>query len=84
MTFESEVMRAVEREFPGLFKGFYRPEFATTSTGQSCAVFINRGLTCTDVAFYFWDSSNNLVSGLKEKIVEKFLGGETETILGEI
>ncbi|PAV89571.1 hypothetical protein WR25_01788 [Diploscapter pachys] len=68
MTFESEVMRAIAGEFPGLFKKLHDAQYATTSTGQRCAVFINQGLTYTDVILYYWDSDHNL-----QKYVETFL-----------
>ena len=64
MTFESEVKRDINNRL-GLFKSFRDPTYVTTANGQRCAVFVNQGLTCTDVILYYWESGK-LVRGLKE------------------
>ena len=64
MTFESEVNKDIRNRI-GLFKSFRDPQYAITASGQRCAVFVNQGLTCTDVILYYWDSGK-LVRGLKE------------------
>ena len=62
MTFNDSVIKNIEKRV-GLFKNFREPTFVTTGGGQECAVFINQGLTCTDVIL-FYSEDGNLVSFL--------------------
>uniref|UniRef100_A0A914YMH9 Integrase catalytic domain-containing protein n=1 Tax=Panagrolaimus superbus TaxID=310955 RepID=A0A914YMH9_9BILA len=66
MSFKSYVMKDINSQ-TGFFKNFRSPTFLKTSAGQECAVFINQGLTCTDVIFYY------LENGRLEAYFETFL-----------
>uniref|UniRef100_A0AC35GED5 Uncharacterized protein n=1 Tax=Panagrolaimus sp. PS1159 TaxID=55785 RepID=A0AC35GED5_9BILA len=61
MSFKSQVLKDISNRI-GLFKSIRDPEWLTSRCGEKCAVFINQGLTCTDVILYYMEDNQLQIS----------------------